>query len=662
MHPRISLVRWFMLAIAAILGASCGNFATDRPPGLATPSGLEETLVPIPFSTPTATDAQHQLISTENASDLWLLARLGRGDIQQLVWGPDDRTLLVVSTLGIWRYTPPFETPPYLLEGYAAPLAVSPTGEVVASMARGCIQVWDVRTPADSMALECDSRTAPIRLVFDPDGKNLAALYRGGVVRRWEVETAIEKDIIKSDAALLDIVFRRDGALLGLVRDDLGLRVLNLDSGQSVADLSGHSQPPVSAFFSPGGTTVISLASPPDFGLWFWDSLTGKTRFVLQTMPNVSFSSDSTLLAAETLSPGVIQLVDGSTGHLLQELRPEGPGRLLNSMALNAGKTLLAVADSDGSLKIWDLNSQELAELDDGFGSVSGVAWLDEATIAAGYRTGEIQVWDWASGELLSVLEMEPRTEVTGVMTLSPGSPAQLAAGYGDGGVRIWELPSGQRIGSLPWFTPADRVHDLAFERQKGYVAYSVSFFDSRYTTQENAVRVLELSSRTTLVDIRDLHEPASGIAFSPDGAQMAFAAGNMVSIWDVPGKTNLASFKTAEETATALTFSPDGTRLAAGTSDGAVRLWDVETQREIAILRGHERAVTRIAYSPDGMLLASAGGDGTVRLWDTQTWQELTTLEHIGAVSSLAFSEAGHLLLSGTEGGLIYIWGLPAK
>jgi len=49
------------------------------------------------------------------------------------------------------------------------------------------------------------------------------------------------------------------------------------------------------------------------------------------------------------------------------------------------------------------------------------------------------------------------------------------------------------------------------------------------------------------------------------------------------------------------------------------VWLWDLERGEEVARLRGHTSFVWSLAFSQDGATLVSGSGDATVRLWDTR-------------------------------------------
>jgi WD40 repeat protein len=110
---------------------------------------------------------------------------------------------------------------------------------------------------------------------------------------------------------------------------------------------------------------------------------------------------------------------------------------------------------------------------------------------------------------------------------------------------------------------------------------------------------------------------PVTGVAFSPDGARIASAAGD--------GKVKVHDAATGREIFTGMgdswmtdvTFSPDGRHLATGDADGIVRVWDAGTGRQLRTFP-HPREVKAVAYSPDSQRIATAGADGMVRVWST--------------------------------------------
>jgi WD40 repeat protein len=77
------------------------------------------------------------------------------------------------------------------------------------------------------------------------------------------------------------------------------------------------------------------------------------------------------------------------------------------------------------------------------------------------------------------------------------------------------------------------------------------------------------------------------------------------------------------------------------------VQVWETATGRLVWAGEEHRGPVRAIAWSADGQWIASAGDDATVQLWNAADGQLLRTLAHEAAVTDVAFSPAGDLLLT---------------
>lgn len=192
-----------------------------------------------------------------------------------------------------------------------------------------------------------------------------------------------------------------------------------------------------------------------------------------------------------------------------------------------------------------------------------------------------------------------------------------------------------------------------------------------------------------------------NSIAFSPDGALLAYAAEKGIGILSADGKFFYRTLTGHEGTVWKLAFSPDSRMLASASSDATIRLWEVGSGElkhrltfdesdvwsvafspdgrylasahnygEVCLwnlaspdsmrleLSGHQLAVRAVAFSPDSRLLASASSDATIRLWEVPSGAPLDTLSsYHGDVWSLAFSPDGNMLASGGSDSTVQIW-----
>jgi WD40 repeat protein len=101
--------------------------------------------------------------------------------------------------------------------------------------------------------------------------------------------------------------------------------------------------------------------------------------------------------------------------------------------------------------------------------------------------------------------------------------------------------------------------------------------------------------------------------------------------------------------------WSPDGATIAVASSVG-VWLYDANDLDAAPRLLYHPARVYDIAFDPTGTRLASGAGDATARLWDvasgelTASFEQMSTDDYVPAVSAVAFSPDGTLLLYGVE------------
>ena len=304
------------------------------------------------------------------------------------------------------------------------------------------------------------------------------------------------------------------------------------------------------------------------------------------------------------------------------------------SVAFSPGDgTLLASGSSDGTVKLWDVETQtDVATLEGHADLVVSVAFSPNGMLlASGSGDGTVQLWNVNTHANIATLEGDT-VPVTSVAFSPDGST--LASGAADGTIRLWDVETHQNTATFGgydaaileaggWGTP------VAFSPDGTILAYgaidSIQLWDVE--TEENIATFAVLG--------------VVSVAFSPDGTTLAALSSwySIIQLWDVKTGENTATFPLQSQyllfPISFIEFSPDGTQIAATVNTG-VALWDIETGTQINTLFGHTNTVLSVAFSSDGTL-ASGALDGTVRLWNASSPQEGATGQE-GLVASTEF------------------------
>ena len=162
-------------------------------------------------------------------------------------------------------------------------------------------------------------------------------------------------------------------------------------------------------------------------------------------------------------------------------------------------------------------------------------------------------------------------------------------------------------------------------------------------------IKVWDLPSGSEVRTLSGHDGPVTGVAFSPDGRLLASVGGDRaVRIWDSASGRPLLTARGHRDWISGLAFGPRGDWVATSSHDGTVRVWDAATGQERAVLRGHTDAVACVSVRPDGERIASGGSDRTIKVWDPARPQPALVLRgHRGPVARLAFLPDGRRLVT---------------
>ncbi len=177
------------------------------------------------------------------------------------------------------------------------------------------------------------------------------------------------------------------------------------------------------------------------------------------------------------------------------------------------------------------------------------------------------------------------------------------------------------------------------------------------------------------IIDPRGPSGTVKELLFTPDGTTL-ISLGNdkAIRFWDVASgelrktlRLQIGDGPNGQFFAGAM--SPDGRLLAVGgyPTLWGIRLIDLNTGEVAAVLRGHTNVILSLAFSDDGRWLASGSADDSVRVWDlgaglpkkenVEIGDSQVLQGHGANVYALDFAKGGERLVSGADDHKLILW-----
>jgi WD40 repeat protein len=323
--------------------------------------------------------------------------------------------------------------------------------------------------------------------------------------------------------------------------------------------------------------------------------------------------------------------------------------------------TYLAVGNSVGSLKLWDIEagSWELT-LSGHVSLISNAIFSQDGRflVSSSFDT-EVKIWDAASGVELAVIDGHD-TPVNSV-GLSPDNRRLVTVDQA-ATLRVWDVSpvTGQKTVQTDPLVISESVLIKELAGEATDVAYSPDGERIAVMMPNVGILVWDVLSGKLVQEIQGVSVFASGIAFSPNGVYLAGSSNDFgASIWEVETGEQ-ATFLPETAPITHVAYSQDGHILATSTKDGRVALWDIESAQPILRLVGQTTGFNFLALSPDGTRVAVGNGPSSTSIWNvspTGGGELLSVFAHDGKVHDAIYHPDGSRIASTGDDGLVKVW-----
>ena len=325
-------------------------------------------------------------------------------------------------------------------------------------------------------------------------------------------------------------------------------------------------------------------------------------------------SADASVVAALTqAAEGRTEIVvwDADSAELLQQLPFEISsllGSLEGTLALSPDGKLVAAGNQEGNVSVWSVETgMQLTRFDAGRNTVRCLAFganlrrrrvgmnesqLTPWLLAAGDAAGAVTIWDLGRISVRSIC-LGSHYDVYSI-AFSPDGV--LLASGGRSRPRIWDTATGMQILELD---NADVCGAIAFSNLGSRLAVAAQ--------RPPKTEVWALESGRGIRTLRGLTSQVSKVVPSPDGTMLAaISHGWELGIWEMATGRLLHVLESPRglfADNVAFAFSPDGEQLAIA-AGGLADLWDLTEGKRQKTWELPPGLVDIMAFHPDGALL----------------------------------------------------------
>ncbi|KAG1881875.1 quinon protein alcohol dehydrogenase-like superfamily [Suillus tomentosus] len=263
----------------------------------------------------------------------------------------------------------------------------------------------------------------------------------------------------------------------------------------------------------------------------------------------------------------------------------QGHARQVNSAVHLPDGRHIITCSSDGSLRLWDLES----------GAQIGEDWRDEDNVV--FRS----------------------------MSLSPNGKTIVSGDY-DGKVRLWDVETRKVIAR--WTGHAHTVQSLCWSADDKRMASG---------SWDGTARIWEVKRGKTVLKIETSHaRTVRSLAWtSLDGnGKLISDSYDLIRIYDTATWEQIAILEGHTKHVTALSLSQNNRLLASASYDKTARLWNLDTNLPVGPPLQHENVLWSVALSSDAKVLVTSE-DTTVYTWDVHAILKEAGLEDLLSIGS---------------------------
>jgi WD40 repeat protein len=499
------------------------------------------------------------------------------------------------------------------------------------------------------------------------------------------------------DLGGLSVLAVSQSEIISAAFDENELAVWDLESGQPLRTLNGHSGRVVALAVTADGKQAISASLDETIRVWDLKAADA-VRTIACKATSLAIAPDGTRFVAGS-EDGALRMFVTESGEVAQELagcdsrvdrvafaddrhvlacagrktfvwnlRGSPSPRVLADfgapMAVLPGTGRVASA-KDKTLTVWDIESGAtvFSTTRDSFGYDQVAALPDGRSFIYACLMDVLEVVDAATGQVR--LKIPNIAGLVAFLAVAPDGRRVVTA-VNSGEIRVWDL--GGRVPARTAAGHSRMVRSVAVTNGGLYAASMALDCSVIWDLDEgNVAYVLDTAwCSNPFVESYLSRIPGPWNrreALLPGGAPIAAVGGNKLQIRNLDTEEVQSPELVAHDDVIEIVrATPDGQRVVTGSLEGVGRIWSLPEGKEIASLHGHSGAITDLVIDLQRRRVVTASMDNSLKVWDLDTGRLQRTLEgHTGSISGVARFPAREFVVSTSYDQTVRVWDLAS-
>ena len=454
---------------------------------------------------------------------------------------------------------------------------------------------------------------------------------------------------------------------------DHGIQIRNLETGENIRTMVGHTDYVISVAITPNGHYAVSGSSDKILRMWNLESgncvraMNGhsdRVNSVVVTRDGqhvISGSYDKTL-----------RMWNLESGHCVRTMK--GHKAEVTSVAITPNGHYAVSGSGDKTLRMWNLESGHCVRTMEGHkAGVKTVAITrggHYAVSGSGYNREDntVRIWDLNTGQCVRV--MEEHTNTVRSVSLAPKG-RYIISGSKDKTIRLWDMETGQCVRTIE--AHSEKIMSVCSIPSGRFVVsgsvdktFRVWDFDIDTSFHSNLLISIPKGFDQRAKEEESLKESIRKAEEEDKKGDYKKSFTVLYKCWNDIGFSHRKSIerlysrlmRKGRIKGLAFTFHKrtlaghcgcisaivpyyDSQYVVSTSDDYTLRLWDILSGQCVHTMEGHTSEIHSVDITPDGRYVVSRGWDNALRVWDMESGQCMHTMEGT-AYSKVAITPDG--------------------